>query len=176
MVEVGDATGGEGSEDEGIVWLRGAVITASEHGAGDSVGKALTGGAGAFVEVARVLVKERRQDGAAQHAAGDGIGIAGAVVFCVALHALAVIVEGVAGLLDAGGNSEGGESDGIEDRVKGEIEFLPGVEWLGVPDVAVVEVGEDAEGALVFGFANLFLGDLDLGGGDVYLGGGACDG
>ena len=65
------------------------------------------------------------------------------------------------------------EVDGVDQCPEGEFELLLGVERDGVEDIADVEVGDDAEDALVLLLVDLGLGDVGLRGGDLDVGGGA---
>ncbi len=128
----------------------------------------------ALIEVTRVLVEDRGENGCTEHAAYKDVGVVGAVTLAVTFGSLAVVGVGVAGLLDAGEEAGGKEGDGIGGGTKGEAEFLFWVERGGVPDEAGVEVRKDSEDALMDLGGDLLVGDLLLGDDDLngYVGGG----
>ena len=170
-VEVGEAGGGERAEDGGVVGLPAVVVSLADDGVGDGVEDAGMDAASAFVVVAWVLLEDDGQGSAADEGAGEEAAIVGGEALCVAEAALSVAVEGVIGLLDAGGETVEAEGDGIDQRPGGEFELLPGVEGDGVGDVADVEVGKDGEDALLLLLVDLGLGDVGLGGVNLDVGG-----
>ena len=116
----------------------------------------------ALVEVARVLVQQRWQDGAADHDVDKAVGIESAVALTVTLHTLNVVGV-VCRLFDAGNYAHPDEGNGIDGDFEGEFELQLRRERLGVGVIDDVEIGDDAENALL-------LLDLDLLGGNL-LGG-----
>ena len=115
------------------------------------------------------------KNGAADHDASEGVGVIGPVTFGVAFGALAVAGEAILPLLDAGDNTSSDKGDGIDGGAQGELVLLAGGEWLGIPDVAGIEVGEDAEDALFFLNIDLLLGKFDAGKSDADAGAGGGD-
>jgi hypothetical protein len=81
----------------------------------------------ALVEVARVLVQKRWQDGAADHDVGEGVGIGRAKALAVTLRTLAV-VRVVCRLVDAGKRSYADDGNRIEKDLGGELELQLGGE------------------------------------------------
>ena len=117
----------------------------------------------ALVEVARVLVQKRWQDGAADHDVGSAVGIGSAKALSVTLRTLAVVGD-VSRLIDAGKRGYAEDGNRIEKDLGGELELQLRRKRRGVVIIDDVEIGDDAENALL-------LLDLDLLGGDL-LGGG----
>jgi hypothetical protein len=171
VVDVRQAAGHDAAEDAGVVGLAVVVVSLGDDGHGEGVEDAGGDGAVRLIEVAGILFEGDGQDGVAEQGAGEEGSVGGRVTFAEALRALAPVVE-VVGLLEACGGSVEDEGDGIDHGTEGEFILLPGVERDGVGDVADVEVGKDAEDALLFFEADLGLGDVGMGGGDVDVGGG----
>ena len=132
--------------------------------------------AAALVKVAGVLVEDRGQDGSADEATDNDIAEVGAVTPRVAVDAVAVAGMSAAGLLDAGDDAGGDEVDGVRGGAQREVELMLRLEWRGVPEVAGVEVGEYAEGALLDLGVDLLGGDLVFGDCDADVRGGGGDG
>jgi hypothetical protein len=171
IVGVGETVGHGSAEDAGVVELPVVVVAFADYGVGEGVEDAGFDGAIAFIEVAGVLLEEGGQDGVSEERSGEEGPVGGGVAFAIALRAFAPTVD-VVGLLDAGGDSVEDERHGIDHGAEGELVFLFGVERLGVGDVADVEVGEDAEDALLFLEIDLSFGYVGAGGGDADVGGG----
>ena len=123
MIGVGDGGGGEAAEDVGVAGLRPAVVAAGADGELEGIEEALADGAGAFVEVAGILVQERGQDGAAEQAGVEVVDVFGAVAFGVALGSLTVAGIDVFGLLDAGDEAGGDVVDGGGDGRRARMYF-----------------------------------------------------
>jgi hypothetical protein len=84
-------------------------------------------GARALVEVARVLVQKRWQDGAADHDVGEAVGIGRAKALAVTLRTLAVVGV-VCRLVDAGKRRYADDCNRIEKDLGGELELQLGGE------------------------------------------------
>ena len=65
-VQIRDASRGDVAENAGIVWLPALIVSLTNEGAGDGIQEALALCASSLVEVARVLLEERWQDGASE--------------------------------------------------------------------------------------------------------------
>src|SRR5579871_6156199 len=77
IIKIGNSAGGQAAKNSRIVWLPAAIVAFANQGHGDGVEKARAKAAGAFIEVARVLLEQRGQDGAADEGAADSVGIVG---------------------------------------------------------------------------------------------------
>lgn len=173
VVDIRQAAGGEVPKNMGKIEFIVAVIATADEGRLDGVESARAGAAGAFIEVARVLVKQRGKDGAADHPAAHVVGVLGAEALAEAAEAGAVSGVHVLVFLGASHRGSADKGDGIDLRTKGEGKFLARIERRRVPVVCRVEVGDDAEDALAlldvhFRFRDLHLGVLA--GGDVHCG------
>jgi hypothetical protein len=104
-------------------------------------------------------VQKRWQDGAADHDVGEAVGIGRAKALAVTLRTLA-IVGVVCRLVDAGKRSYADDGNRIEDDFGGELELQLGGEGCGVVIVDDVEIGNDAENALLLFGLDLLGGDL----------------
>jgi len=170
IVKVGDAPGGERASDVGIVGLPAAVVSFADDGVCHRIAEARDLAAGSLVKIARILMEDGGENCRSDEGAADGIGVVGAEALAVSLGALAVLGEVVLALLDAGGSADDDDGERIDERSQGKMKFLPGIEGRGVGDVADVEVGNDAEDALLFFNLHLLLRDFDLGDADLDLG------
>ena len=124
VVEIGEAAGGEASEDAGVIWLPMLVVAFADEEGSDGVKDAGARAAGSFVEVARILFEERGEDGAADEGIGGVVKVIGSEAFGVALCALSVASVVVGGLLDAGGGAGDDDGGGIDHEAACEFEFL----------------------------------------------------
>ena len=133
-------------------------------------------GPAALVEVTRVLVEDRGENGCAEHAADEDVAVVGSVTLGITFGSLTVIGVCVARLLDTGEEAGGEEGDRIGGGAKGEAKLLFWVERGGVPDEAGVEVGKDSKDALLDLGGDLLVGDLLLGDDDLDSNVGGGDG
>src|SRR6267142_3118668 len=113
----------------------------------------------ALIEVARVLVQKGWQDGAAHHDVSNVVRIGGAKALTVTLRTLPVVGD-VSCLVDGGKRSYPDDSNWIERDLGGEPELQLRGERLGVAIIDDVEIGEDAENALLLLDPDLLGGDL----------------
>ena len=169
VVGVGDGRSGEVAEDVRVVGLPLAVVALADRDELGGVPDAGFDRAGAFVEVAGVLVEDRWEEGSGEEGADGVVAVSRAVAASVSGGSVAVAGVGVVGLLEAGDGSGHDEGDGVDGGLPGHLELLLRGHGRGVLDVGDVEVGEDGEDAL------LFL-DLDLSGGYIFSRGGDFDG
>ena len=151
MVGIGD-TGGYGvADDFGVVELEFAAVGAGNEDATYGIFRAMPGGAGAELEVARVLMEERGEDGSGHEGADAGVGEGCGVAFAVTLETLAVGRLTVVGLAHQGDYAEERDGDGIGHGLCCELELGFGGE---LAEVVVLfdggVVGEDVEEAIVF--------------------------
>jgi len=169
IVGVGDAAGGEGADDAGVVELPVLVVAAADDAIGEGVEEAGVDAAGALVEVARILLEEDGEDGIGEDVVCEEGAVGGGVALAIA-GGSELPGEVVRSQFFSCGDAGEREGDGIDEGFECEGVFLAGRERDGVGIVADVEVGNDAEDALLF-----FLGDLDvaLGGADLDVGSGA---
>src|SRR4029077_1950895 len=155
IVGVGNAAGDEAGGKGGGGRLPASIVALEDHRHGDGVESPRAVAARSFIEVARILFQERRQNRAADERAGDEIREPGSVALSVTLRAMPVSAEGVLRLLDAGNRANQYERDGIGRALPGQLEFLPGPQRDGVGIVSDVEIREHAEHALLFLLLNL---------------------
>ena len=111
----------------GVVELALAVVSAADEGGGEGVPGPRGDASGALIEVARVLVEDRGENGCAEHAADEDVAVVGAVTLGITFGSLAIIGVGVAGLLDAGEEAGGEEGDGIDGERKARRNFCFGL-------------------------------------------------
>jgi hypothetical protein len=171
VVGVRDGGGGETADEARVFRLPVVVVALADNCGGDGVKDARTDSAGAFVEVARILLEEDGQERVAEHVSGEEGAIVGGVAFAIALRALSPVVD-IVGLLGSGGDSIHQKRHGVDQRSEGELILLFRSERHGFGDVADVEVGEDAEDALLLFHVDLGFGDVGLRRGDADVGGG----
>src|SRR5271156_222465 len=134
---------------------------------GDRIENALTHAAGSFVEIARILFQERRKYRASDERTDDQDSVRRAVALTVALCALDVSAGSVGSLLGSCDDSSDCKIDWINGAAPGELKFLFGAQRSGIRNVADIEIGNDAEDALLFFDLELFFGDFDAR--DVHL-------
>lgn len=115
------------------------------------------------------MFSERGDDDLFEEEAGSEADEAGSVPLGVALRALAEAFVRVLGLADSGDGAADDERRWVQPELGGELELLFGVEGGGVTIIDGEEVGDEAEEALLLRGVDLFLGDFDLGLGDVEL-------
>ncbi len=159
VVEIGECGRTQIAADAGVVELPLSVVTLGTEGAGEGVKDAGTGGSGALIEVAGILVKERGQHGAAKDDVASPTGIAGAEAFEVALGALDV-GGGGGGLINAGDEGGGTDTDGVGGGAEGEGVLQLRRHGREAVIVGDVEVGNDTEDALMFLGLDLLDGEL----------------
>src|ERR1700746_1649955 len=76
VVEIRERAGDEIAADAGVVRLPATVVTLGYERRFGRMEEARLLGPGALIEVARILVKQRREDGAADDDIGEGAGVA----------------------------------------------------------------------------------------------------
>jgi len=84
-----------------VVWLQMAVVSPANERAGECVERTRLICARALVKIARILMQERWQNGAANHNVGKAVSGARAQALTVALRTLNIVGD-VCSLLDAG--------------------------------------------------------------------------
>jgi len=167
---------GSAADEVGVGGMKAQVVATLHEGGGDGVPTAREDAAVGHDEIAWVLMEERVEQNAGDDAADEGTAVVGAVALEVAADAGAVFRVIVSGERDASADAGGGKEDGISSGADGELELLAHGERRGVPDVAGVEVGKNAEDALMELVVELGFGNLLFGDGDCGIGGGASDG
>jgi hypothetical protein len=105
-------------------------------------------GACALIEVARVLVQKRWQDGAADHDVGNAAGVGSAKALSVTLRTLAVVGD-ISCLVDAGDCGCPEDRNRIKQNFGGELELQLRRERSSVAIIDDVEIGDEAENALL---------------------------
>lgn len=129
------------------------VVAFADDCVGDGVENSRARGASPLVEVSRILFEDCRENDAPEQRAARKVGVRSAVSLAVALCALTISGELVDRLLDSRGGANQDECYRIDGVSKGKLEFLPRIERRGVLDIADIEIGNDAEDALLlFGF------------------------
>src|SRR5580704_8188977 len=106
-----------------------------------------TGCASSLIEVAWVLVQQRRQYGAADHDVRETVGGSRAKSFSISPPALAVF-RSIRGLPGGRYQDDAGSGDRISGSLYVELDFHMGVEWRGITLIKNVEVWNDSENAL----------------------------
>src|ERR1700685_84550 len=101
-----------------------SVVAFSNHRHGHGVEESRFLAPSAFIEIAWVLLKQRRQHRAPNKCAGKQIGVGSAVSLAISLRALAVPAIGVVILLETRDHSGDSERDRIDDRPPGPHELL----------------------------------------------------
>ena len=125
-------------------------------------------GTGTLVVVARILVKERGEDGMSQQVTAASVDKPCSKTFAISCGTLPVPSIGIRRLLDAGTEADADEDNGIERAACSEREFLFPSEWGGVINVACIEVWDYADQTLLLFRSYLLRGD-QLGGTDRHL-------
>src|ERR1700677_1765024 len=162
VVDVRDSCRGEIAEDVGIVGLQMAVVALADDDACDGIEGARGNASRAFVEIARILMKDGGEDCAANEHAVEAVGVGGTETFCEALRTLAVAGEFILTLLESCDDCSACEGDWVERHSEGEPVFLAGGERDRILVVADVEVGDHAQNALFLFGMQLLFGDLLL--------------
>jgi hypothetical protein len=88
IVKIGDASCGKVSEDARVVGLPVSVVALANHGVGQRVQNPGSLATASLVEITRILLQERRQDGASDERTGNKVGIGGTEALGVALGSL----------------------------------------------------------------------------------------
>src|SRR5579859_6496691 len=127
-------------------------------------------GACSLVEIARVLAKHRRQDGAAEKRADRYIRVGSAETLAVAGRPLPVAAERILRLFDSCDETDASESKRVQIRSPGEFHFLFCVQRSGIWFVRDIEIRNDAKDALLFLLFDLNLSDFDGGNANANLG------
>src|SRR5262249_27474383 len=147
------------ADDARVVHLEllGAIV-ARDHGIRQRVLQARTRASSPLVEVAGVLMKNRRQNSAAKISANQHVSVSRAETFAVAFSALPIAAGCVGRLVDPRQKAYAGDSHGIDYRPERQLELLLRKQRRSVGTVGHVEVGNKTEDALL-----QLLVDLDLG-------------
>lgn len=135
------------------------VVAFADDCIGDGVENSRARGASPLVEVSRILFEDCRENDAPEQRAARKVSVRSAVSLAVALCALTISGELVHRLLESGSGANQDECYGINGVSKGKLEFLPRIERSGVLDITNIEIGNDAENALLFFGFDLALSD-----------------
>src|SRR5258708_30270411 len=100
-----------------------AAVGTSDEEAADGILRPVPGVAGAELEIPRVLMKERGEDGGCHQSADAAVGEGCGVAFAVAFETLAVGRLTVGGLPHQGNYAKERDSDGVGHGFHGELEF-----------------------------------------------------
>lgn len=140
---IGDGCSGECAAEFGVVDLSASRICARDENAADGVSGTMQETSMAGLEIAWVLVKERRQDGTDHEVFDGGIAVRSSVAFCVACKALAVRRIAVAGLADECNEAHQNKFRGIKYALRDDLELLSrGERWDFVRLLQREEVGK----------------------------------
>src|SRR5208282_1231073 len=164
-----ETAGSQASQNVRVIRLPVTIVALADEGIGDGVQGARLGGAGALIEIARILFQKGRQDGGADEGAVDGVGITGAEALAVALCALTISGEVILRLLNSGNASDKDDGEGIENGLPGKLELLPRVERCGIGDVGDIEIGKNAEDTLLLLNLDLLFGNFGLRESDLHV-------
>jgi hypothetical protein len=127
-----------------------AVIAFANHGLGECIQNSRALAAGAFVEVARILFQDGRQDSAADVGANDKVAVSRPVALCVALRTLPIAAEIVLCLFNSRDDAIHCKTDRIDGGFPGQLKFLSGGKRGCVGDIADIEVRKHPKNALLF--------------------------
>jgi hypothetical protein len=169
IVEVGDAACSETAEDAGIIGLPVSIVALTDHRIRDGIENPGAYGAGAFVEIARILFEERWKDRAADKRADNEVAVRRSVALRVTLRALAVAAESVVSLLHSSDDAGDHKIDRVYGASPRKLKLLFGGERSGIGNVAYIKIWNDAEDALFFLDLEFLFGDFDLRDGDLNL-------
>ena len=181
IVDIRNAAGSEVAEDVGVIRTPGAAVALAPDSGGHGVEQPPLDGPGAASKEARVFLQQDWQQGVPQDGATEVVGVGCPEALCVAFDALAVSLiphvdllactvgdglifrsESIGCLAVQGVDTGDGERDRVLHRVERHIEFLARGERRDVGVIGNIEVGKNAEEALLLLF-------LDLRGRPVYV-------
>lgn len=123
MVGIRDAGGDGAAHDLGVIELRCATIGARHEDAANGIHDTAPGGAGAELEITRVLMQERWEHRSGHQRADSGVGVERAITLRVTLQSLSIGWIAVPGLSDQGDNSDKRNGNRIGHGFRGEQEF-----------------------------------------------------
>src|ERR1700761_4368334 len=105
--------------------------------------------AGALVEVARVLMQNGRQDGAADHDIGEAIGIGSSKALSITYCTLLIVRPSVRCLIDSCEDEVAGDADYIGSSSKSELVLQLRRKRYGVLVIDNIKIRNNAENALL---------------------------
>ena len=117
VVVVGDEAGENSADDTRIAELGFSVVTLADDRTADGVEEARAVGAGAFIEVAWVLLEDGGERNLFNHQTGAEVRVGGAVAFRVALRTLSEAFVRVLRLPASGDNPVDYEGGGVEESL-----------------------------------------------------------
>src|ERR1700756_5669595 len=136
------------------------VIALADHGVRDRIKEPGFLGAGAFIEISRILLEKGGEDRISKECSRNEVRIGGAEAFRVALGSLSIPAERVVGLLNSGKCRGNSEEERVDCELPTELKFLAGVERSGIRNITDVVVRNHAEDALLFFEMDLICSDL----------------
>src|SRR5215469_18780677 len=113
IVEVGDATGSEASEDVRIIRLPRLIVTSANHRIRERVENPRSNFSPALVKVAGILVEEGWQDRASNERTCESVGIRCAEALCIPARPLAISGECIRSLFNSRKRCYSHEGEGI---------------------------------------------------------------
>src|SRR5882762_3792207 len=150
------------------VWHSSPSIAACDKYRADRMHEAGLKGAGTLVVVARILVKERGEDGVRQEVTGASVEKRCSIPFAISRSTLPVPGIGVRRLFDGGTQADADVDNGIESAPCSQREFLFPIERGGITNVAGIEVWDNADQTLLL-FSPDLLGRDQIGGANGHL-------
>lgn len=169
-IQVRESGRGEVAQDVRVVGLKMTVVATCDEGRTNGVGCSGHNAPLAFIEISWVLMQQRGQDGTSNHSPDYVVGIRGRVSLGIALKSRLVTGKRVVKLFHASDTTRQQKCDWVGCGAESEIELQPGGHRCRVPDIAAVEVWDDAQNSLVLGQLYLRLGNLILRCNDLNVG------
>lgn len=145
MVGVGESGCNRVAHNFGGIELKIAIIGASDKDAAHGIHRAVPNAAAAELEIAGVLMQERREHRGGHQCADSRVGVERAIALCVSAEALPIRRIAVPCLAHQGDHSDERNGDGIGHRFRGEFELylcVEGLELVPVFDGQVVRPTE----------------------------------
>src|SRR5690348_18398913 len=126
-----------------------SVVAFTNHRIGNRIQEPRSLTTVSFVEIAGILLKERRQYGASDIRACNKVGVGCAVPLSITLRALSISAEIVLGLLNSRNSAGQSEGDRINGGLPGKLELLPRSQRKRMVLVTHIEIWDDAEHPLL---------------------------
>src|ERR1700722_18297288 len=151
------------------------VIALADNGVRQRIENARGRRTSPFIEIPRILLEQRWQDGPTDHVADKTVGIRRAKSLGISLRALSITVEAVIGLLYARDHPARPESDRVDRALPGKLELLPRSKWERILTVGDIEIRKHAQHPLRLLHLDLFFRQLEIADPDLHFGGGGSD-
>src|SRR5512132_4271844 len=106
--------------------------------------------AGTSVEIARILMQKRRQNGVGDQASGKGIGKASSQALAISFCTLPPFIRVVTRLLNPSPPRCAGEEDWTGEAFVGQVKLHLRGKWLGVGFIHHIDIRYETQNALLF--------------------------